>query len=255
MLLGGLALISAITLGLARLKPAAPPVERASLLFDTVKRGELVRQVRGNGTLVPQEIRWIPTISAGRVERILVLPGARVKADTVLVELSNPDLTQAEFDAESAVKTAEADEANLRVTLDSQNLTQQSAVASAHANYTNAEMDFEANENLAKDKLVPAITLKQSKVKAEELRSVLEIEEQRLKIGTNAAAAQLASQATKLDQLRGQLQLKRMQVQGLKIRAGVDGVLQRLGDLTNPLQEGQQLPPAPSWPAWPIRPV
>ena len=242
MLLGGLALISAITLGLARLKPAAPPVERASLLFDTVKRGELVRQVRGNGTLVPQEIRWIPTISAGRVERILVLPGARVKADTVLVELSNPDLTQAEFDAESAVKTAEADEANLRVTLDSQNLTQQSAVASAHANYTNAEMDFEANENLAKDKLVPAITLKQSKVKAEELRSVLEIEEQRLKIGTNAAAAQLASQATKLDQLRGQLQLKRMQVQGLKIRAGVDGVLQRLGDLTNPLQEGQQLP-------------
>jgi len=241
MVLGGLALITVITLGLARLKPAAPPVERGSLLFDTVKRGELVRQVRGNGTLVPQEIRWIPTISPGRVERILILPGARVKADTVLVELSNPDLTQAEFDAESAVKTAVADEANLRVTLESQKLTQRSAVASAHANYNNAKLDLEANENLSSN-LVPAIILKQSKVKAEELASVLEIEEERLKIGADAAAAQLVSQETKLAQLRGQLELKHRQVEGLRIRAGVDGVLQRLGDLTNPLQEGQQLP-------------
>ena len=239
--LGSLALISVITLGLARLKPAAPPVEKASLLFDTVKRGELVRQVRGNGTLVPQEIRWIPTISPGRVERILVLPGARVKADTVLVELSNPDLTQAEFDAESAVKTAVADEDNLRVTLDSQKLTQRSAVASALANYDNAKMDLEANENLSSN-LVPAITLKKSKVQAEELKSVLAIEEERLKISADAAAAQLVSQDTKLAQLRGALELKRRQVEGLKIRAGVDGVLQRLGDLTNPLQEGQQLP-------------
>jgi HlyD family secretion protein len=242
MLLGSLALISLITLALARLKPAAPPVERGSLLFDTVKRGQLLRQVRGNGTLVPQEIRWIPTISPGRVERILVLPGARVKADTVLVELSNPDLTQAAFDADSAVKMAEADTANLRVTLESQKLTQRSAVASAHANYNNAKLDLEANENLAKDKLVPAIILKQARVKAEEFASVLEIEEERLKISADAAAAQLAGQETKLTQLRGQLHLKRLQVEGLKIRAGVDGVLQRLGDLTNPLQEGQQLP-------------
>jgi HlyD family secretion protein len=239
--LGALALISLITLGLARLKPAAPPVERGSLLFDTVKRGPLLRQVRGNGTLVPQEIRWVPTISQGRVERIRVLPGARVKADTVLVELSNPDVTQAAFDAESAVKTAESDMANLRVTLDSQKLTQRSAVATAHANYNNAKLDLEANENLSKDHLVPAIILKQSRVKAEELTSVLEIEEERLKIGADAAAAQLAGQETKLAQLRGQLRLKRLQVEGLKIRAGVDGVLQRLGDLTNPLQEGQQL--------------
>ncbi len=241
MVLGGLALISLITVGLGRLKPAAPPVERGSLLFDTVKRGPLHREVRGNGTLVPQEIRWIPTISQGRVERILVLPGARVKADTVLVELSNPDVTQAAFDAESAVKTAEADEANLRVTLNSQKLTQRSAVASAHANYNSAKLDLEANENLAKDNLVPAIILKQSKVKAEELASVLDIEEERLKISADAAAAQLVSQEAKLAQLRGQLQLKRLQVEGLKIRAGVNGVLQRLGDLTNPLQEGQQL--------------
>src|SRR5215469_14506593 len=121
---GGLVAMVLITVGLAQLKPASPPVERTPLLFDTVKRGQLLRQVRGNGTLVPQEIRWIPTINQGRVERILILPGARVKADTVLVELSNPDVIQAEFDAKSLLKTAEADLANLRVQLNSQKLTQ-----------------------------------------------------------------------------------------------------------------------------------
>jgi len=241
-ILGSLAVISLITVGLAHLKPAAPPVERGSLLFDTVKRGQLLRQVRGNGTLVPQEIRWIPTINQGRVERIVVLPGARVKADTVLVELSNPDVTQAAFDAESLVKTAEADMANLRVQLDSQKLTQRSVVATARSNYSSAKLDLEVNEELTRAGLVPAITLKQSKAKAEELASLLEIEEERLKISADATAAQLTAQETKLAQLRGQLALKRLQVEALKIRAGVDGVLQRLGDLTNPLQEGQQLP-------------
>jgi len=240
--LGSLALITLITLGLAQLKPAAPAVERGSLLFDSVKRGQLLRQVRGNGTLVPQEIRWIPTINQGRVERILVLPGARVQADTVLVELSNPDVMQSAFDAESLVKTAEADLANLRVQLDSQKLTQRSAVATAQANYSSAKLDLEVNDELAKAGLIPAITLKQSKATAEELASLLEIEEERLKISADATAAQLVAQETKLTQLRGQLELKRQQVQALKIRAGVDGVLQRLGDLTNPLQEGEQLP-------------
>jgi HlyD family secretion protein len=238
----GLLVITLITVGLARLKPAAPPVERGSLLFDTVKRGQLLRQVRGNGTLVPQEIRWIPTINQGRVERIVVLPGARVKADTVLVILSNPDVTQAAFDAESMVKTSEADLANLRVQLESQKLTQRSAVATARSNYSSAKLDLEVNDQLASSGLVPAITLKQSKAKAEELANLLEIEEERLKISADAAAAQVAAQETKLTQLRGQLELKKLQVEALKIRSGVDGVLQRLGDLMNPLQEGQQLP-------------
>lgn len=241
MLLGGLGAITLITVGLAQLKPAAPPVERGSLLFDTVKRGQVLRQVRGNGTLVPQEIRWIPTINQGRVERILVLPGARVTKDTVLVELSNPEVTQAAFDAESLVKTSEADMANLRVTLDSQRLTQRSAVATAKSNYSAAKLDLEVNSELAKSGLVPGITLKQSQTKADELASLLEIEEERLKISADATAAQIVSQETKLAQLRGQLELKRQQVEALKIRAGVDGVLQRLGDLLNPLQEGEQL--------------
>ncbi len=241
-LMGCLGLISSITVGLARLKPAAPPVERGSLLFDRVKRGELLRQVLGNGTLVPQEIRWIPTVNQGRIERVCVLPGARVQKETILVELGNPEVTQAAFDAESMVKTAEADGTNLRVQLESQKLTQRAAVATARSNFNSAKLDLEVNEQLAKAGLIPAIALRQSKTKAEELGSLLEIEEERLKISADSATAQLGAQETKLAQLRGQLELKRHQVEALKIRSGVDGVLQRLGDSTNPLQEGQQLP-------------
>src|SRR5437660_5198890 len=238
----GLGALVVITIGLSRLKPAAPLVENP--WPDTVKRGEMLRQVRGNGTLVPEEILWIPTLSAGRVERILVLPGARVKADTVLVELSNPDVDQAAFDAESQLKGAEADMANLRVQLDSQKLTEEALVPMAQANYSGAKLDFEVNDELAKAGLVPALTLKQSKAKAEELAKLLEIEQQRLTISADAARAQLAVQDAKVAQLRAQLQLRRRQVEALKIRAGIDGALQKLGDAAaTTLQVGQQLAP------------
>jgi HlyD family secretion protein len=240
-LAAGAAALGLITLGLSRLQPAAPVVEKATLYFGTVERGEMLRQVRGNGTLVPEDIRWIPTINAGRVERILVLPGARVKADTVLVELSNPEVNQAAFDAGWQIKGAEADMANLRVQLDSQRLTQEAAVAGAEANCRDAQQDFEANEALSQSGLVPAITLKQSQAKAGEMARLQAIEQERLKISADAAKAQIAVQDAKVAQLRAQLELKRGQVDALKIRAGVDGVLQRLGDATNPLQVGQQL--------------
>src|SRR6266487_6517327 len=155
----GLTALVLITIGLSRLKPAAPLVENP--WPDTVKKGEMLRQVRGNGTLVPEEILWIPTLNAGRVERILVLPGAAVKADTVLVELSNPDVDQAAFDAEWQLKGAEAEQANLRVQLDTQRLNQQSAVAIARADYNSAKLDFEVNDELSKVGLVPGLTLKQ----------------------------------------------------------------------------------------------
>src|SRR5262249_51975429 len=151
----------------------------------------------------------------------------------VLVELSNPDVTQAAFDADSVVKTSEADLTNLKVQLNSQKLTQRSAVATAQANYSSAKLDLEVNEELTKSGLIPAITLKQSKAKADELASLLEIEQERLRITDDASTAQIAAQETKLAQLRGQLELKRQQVEALKIRPGVDGVLQRLGDLAN----------------------
>jgi HlyD family secretion protein len=238
---GGIVLLALVTCGLARLQPAAPLVEKSSVWTDTVKRGEMLREVRGNGTLVPEDIRSIPTLNAGRVERIQVLPGARVNADTILVELINPEVTQAAFDSEWQLKGEEAELANLRVQLQSDKLTQQKAVASAEADYSSAQLDYEVDQALDKSGLEPAVTLKQAKTKAEELAKLLDIERKRLDGFDASARAQLDVRDAKVSQLRAQLELKRTQVEALKIRAGMDGVLQRLGDSTNPLQLGQQL--------------
>jgi len=235
----GLGLVALITIGLARLKPAAPTVDGA-IWSDSVKRGPFLRTVRGNGTLLPEDIRWIPTMNQARVERILVQPGATVKADTVLVELSNPEVEQAAFDAEWQLKAAEAEHANLRVQLESQRLNQKAAATVAQANFSNARLETEVNETLAKDGLVPAITLKQARAKMEELGKISEVEDERYRIIADATQAQLAVQSAKVEQLRAQMKLKQKLVDALKIRAGLDGVLQRIGD-TAELQRGQQL--------------
>jgi Multidrug resistance efflux pump len=200
----------------------------------------MLRQVHGNGTLVPEEIRWIPAANAGRIESILVLPGARVNADTVLLELSNPELDQAAFDAEWALKAAEAELANLKVTLESQRLNQVAAAATVASELNLAELDAVADEKLAKDGLVAELTAKRSRAKAEELRGRYEIEKKRLEIGSEAIAAQLSVQGAKVEQMRASLNLKKHQVDSLKVRAGIFGVLQRLGDAL-PLQVGQQV--------------
>ncbi len=231
-----------VTVALSRLEPAAPSVDRAQVFVDTVKRGQMLRQVRGNGTLIPEDVLWIPTINQGRVSRILVLPGAAVKADTVLVELLNPEVSQAAFDAEWQLKGADAELKNLRVQLQATHLSQQAAVASAQANCNNARLEYEANDELAKGGLVPQIVLKQSRARAEELAKLLEIEQERLKIQAEAAQAQLRVQEARVEQFRAQLELKRQHADALRIRAGFDGVLQKLGD-TATLQVGQQLPP------------
>jgi HlyD family secretion protein len=233
--------LALVTLGLSRLKPAAPRVEKSSIWMDTVKRGEMLRQVRGNGTLVPEDIRWIPTLNAGRVEQILVLPGAAVQSNTVLVELSNPAVAQAAFDAEWELKAAEAELTNLTVQLSAHQLTQQASVASAQANYASAKLELEITEDLATSGIAAAVTLKQARSKVDELSKLLEIEQERLKLNPDSARAQLAVQEAKVAQLRAQLELKRMQAEALKVRAGMDGILQRLGNLENPLQVGQQL--------------
>jgi HlyD family secretion protein len=238
-----LAVLAVLLLGLTQLKPLGPKVDKLSVWMDTVKRGEMLRQVRGSGVLVPEDIRWIPSLNAGRVERILVLPGARVQADTVLVELSNADVEQAAFDAEWQLKGAEADLANLRVQLASQKLIQEASVASAEANYAAARLDLEVNEELSKSKLVPALTVKQSKARCEELSKLLEVERARLKLHPESAQAQLAVQEARGAQLRAQLELRRRQVRALKVCAGMEGVLQRLGDTANSLQVGQQVGP------------
>jgi HlyD family secretion protein len=235
-----LLVLAGTTLGLSNLKPAAPSVERAQVWLDTVKRGDMVRQVRGTGLLVPEQALWIPAVCAGRVQNILVLPGSAVKADSILVELSNPEVEQAVFNAEWQLKAAEAELANLKVQLKSQHLTQEATVANSRSLANSARLDADVNDALATNGLVPAITVRQSRSKAEDALRLLEIETERLKISAEAAIAQQAVQEAKVEQLRAELQLKRRQAESLKVRAGIDGVLQKLGD-TVPLQVGQQL--------------
>src|SRR5580658_83530 len=194
----GIIAVALTTFGLSRLQPAAPSVDKAGLFMDTVKRGEMLRQVRGSGTLVPEDIRWIPTENAGRVERILVLPGARVKADTVLVELSNPELDQAGFDLEWQLKGAEADLANLRVDIKTGELSERKAVAAAEADYSDAKLNFDVQNELAKAGISPAITFTQAKTKAEELSKLLDIEKQQLDAFADAAKARLDAQNAKI---------------------------------------------------------
>lgn len=236
--LGGLAVAAAITLGLARLKPAAPAVERGTVWVDTVKRGPMLRQVRGLGTLVPEEIRWIPAITEGRVERILVKPGTMVKRDTVLLELSNPELDLQALDADWQLKAAEAEYINLKVRLESQLLDQQAGTATIQAQWHQARLQADADEELAKSGLVSDLTMKISQSRTEELANRLEIERKRLDISTESVKTQLAVQEARLEQLRALARLKRGQVEGLRVRAGIEGVLQQM-----PVEVGQRIAP------------
>src|ERR1700688_783241 len=169
-----------ITLGGSRLKPAAPSVERATVWIDTVKRGPMVRDVRGVGTLVPEDIRWIPATTVGRVENIRLRPGTVVAADNVIVELSNPELEQEWQDARLKLAAADAGLTNLRVQLRNDLLQQQASTASSEAEYKKAAMQAEANDQLAAKGLVSAITLRQSKLDADQLAARYEIAGQQL---------------------------------------------------------------------------
>lgn len=235
-----LATLAGVTVGLSRLKPAAPRVDRQAVYTDTVKRGEMLRQVRGNGTLVPEEVNWIPAITAGRVERIRVLPGAEVSADTILVELTNPEVEHAAFEAEWQLKAAEAQLSKLRAQLETDRLSQEAQAAQLRAECSVAKLDAQADAELAADKLVDRLTALRSQTKAEQLVIRCDLEEKRLEILRNSQEAQLAAQQAELERLRAVLELRRTQQARLKVRSGIDGVLQRLGD-RDTLQVGQQL--------------
>ena len=235
---GAVALVVLVTIGLSRLEPAAPSVEKATVLVDTVKRGLMLRQVRGSGSLVPEEIRWIPATTEGRVERILTLPGRVVKSDTVLLELSNAELVVTAQDAESEMKAAEAEYKNLKVQLQSALLTEQAAAAAIQADYRQASLQAEADALLAKDGLVAEITQKVSRLRADELKSRAEMEQKRLEISSEAAEAQLAVQQARVERQRAAYRLRLSQVESLKVRAGVEGVLQQI-----PVEVGQRVAP------------
>lgn len=232
---GGLALLL-VTLGLSRLKPAAPGVERSGVLIDTVKRGPMLREVRGLGTLVPEDVRWIPAAAEGRVERILIYPGSMVKADSVILELSNPELELQALDAESQARSAEASYTELKVRLQSQQLDQKAAAARVQADYEQAKMQADTNSELARQGLIADLTRKLSDVAARELSNRNSIEQERLAIASEAVQAQLAVQRALVEQRRAEARLRRSQVQALAIRPGIAGMLQQV-----PVEQGQRV--------------
>ena len=227
-----------ITLGLSRLKPAAPSVDRGTLVIDTVKRGGMLRQVRGLGTLVPEDFRWIPAATEGRVERIVVQPGSTVTPDTVILELSNPELEMQALDAESQVRAAEAQAAELKVRLESQHLDQEAAAASVQADYAQAKMRADTDQQLAEQGLVADLNRKLSKVTADQLENRNRIEQKRLAIAGDSIKAQLLGMQAQVEQKRVLARLRRNQVKALAVRAGIGGMLQQV-----PVEYGQRVSP------------
>jgi HlyD family secretion protein len=232
---GALALIL-ITVALSHLKPAVPSVDRSTVWIDTVKRGPMVREVRGLGTLVPEEIRWIPANTEGRVEKIVVRPGTHVKADTVILELSSPELEQAAHEAESKLKAAEAEFTTLEAKLQRDLLDQESNTARVHSEYEQARMESETNEQLKKNGLVAELQYKTAQVKAAELANRDGIEQKRLTFARESISPQLASKQAEVDQVKAAAQLKIDQVEALHVKAGMNGVLQQM-----PVDVGQRV--------------
>ena len=235
---GGAIALTLITLGLSRLKPAPPSVERATVWIDTVKRGEMLRQVRGVGTLVPEVIRWIPAATDGRVDRIVLQPGSAVSPDSVVLELSNPELTLAVEDTESQAKIARAQLTELRVRLAGQRLDQQAVLARTESQNNQARLKADASEQLGRQGLVSAIDLKIATESAREASEQLRIERERQASMKETVEAQLAAKALEVEQREAFARLKRSQLDGLRVRAGLKGVLQLV-----PVEVGEHVVP------------
>jgi len=234
----GLLVVGVISVGLSRLKPAAPTVERAVVWPDTVKRGNIMRQVRGLGTLTPEDIRWIPATTQGRVERIILRPGTQVKADSVILELTNPTLEQQLQDAGLKLQASIAGLENLKVQLNNDLLQTRATAANIEADYNKAKMQAQMNEALARDQLVSTLVLQQSKTDADSLAVRSQIAKEQLASKAESTRAQLAVQQSLVDQARAVLQLTRQQRDELKVRAGLEGTLQLV-----PVEVGQQVAP------------
>jgi HlyD family secretion protein len=225
-----------ITVGVSRLKPAAPSVDRAAVWIDTVKRGPMLRLVRGSGTLVPEDIQWMNTTTSGRVERILLRPGAIVTPGSVILELSNPELQQSVTEAQLAYQSAQANFNNRKTELESQLLSQQADTAGVKSQYEDAVLQLEAQEKLYKDGLVSEIQVKQFRSREAELKNRLSIAEQRLKMAREGVKSQLAPQDAAVDQSRASYQLRVSQLENLRVKSNMHGVLQQV-----PVEVGAQV--------------
>jgi HlyD family secretion protein len=234
LVLGGLAFF------VTRLKPAAPTVDRATVWTDTVKRGPLLRQVRGPGTLVPREdrIRLIPAETEATVVRIRVLPGAKVEPNTLLMELVDPQVQEELLDAQLQLKAAQADLANIRAKLQSDLMTQKAAAATVGADYSQAKLQAQTDKSLYDLGVISGLTYSASKGKADELTTRDGLEKQRLTLNEKAIETQIAVQQTKVQQAQALLALKQKQQDALSVRAGISGVLVDL-----PHQVGEHVEP------------
>jgi HlyD family secretion protein len=227
-----------VTVGLSRMKPAAPSVDRGTLWIDTVKRGEMLRQVHGIGTLVPEEVRWIPATSDGIIEQRRVRAGDTVRPDTVILVMSNPDVLQRAADAQLQLKGAEADLASLRASLQNDILNQQAMQSNTEAEYNKAKLDYEANQELAKDGLIADLILRKSQVTVQELASKTETEKKKIEGIGKVNDARIGAQQARVDQLRVVWELRKKQLDELSVRAGIAGVVQQV-----PVEAGQRVMP------------
>jgi HlyD family secretion protein len=232
--------VAAVSVGVSRLKPAAPTVERGTVWTDTVKRGSMLRQVRGLGTLVPSQesVRQIPAETEATVVRIHLLPGSQVKADTILLDMSNPQTEQAAVDAQLQLKAAEAEYQNLRVKLESDLMNQKAGAATVHDDDAQAQRQAQTDKALFELGVISGMAYKTSKDKADELTTRNDLENQVLAANQRAIESQMAEQQAKVDQMKTLYQLKQKQLDALRVRAGIDGVLVDL-----PLQVGQHVLP------------
>jgi len=230
----------AFSVGVSRLKPAAPTVERGTVWTDTVKRGPMLRQVRGLGTLVPirEAVRQIPAETEATVVRIDMLPGSQVKATTILLTMSNPQTEQAAVDAQLQLKAAEAEYQNLRVKLESDLMNQKAGAATVHTDLAQAQRQADSDKALFELGVISGLAYKSSRGKADELATRNDLETQRLAANQRAIESQMAQQQAKVDEMRTLAQLKQKQLDALKVKAGIAGVLVDL-----PLQVGQHVLP------------
>ena len=231
-------LVVGVSIGLSRLRPAAPSVDKATIWTDEVKRGPMLREVHGLGILVPEDIRWVAAQTEAHVDKWVLRPPAIVKPDSIIMELSDPTVQKDAVDAEYQLKGAEADYNNLKVQVNSDLMSQKANEASVRSDYEQARIQHDSDEKLAQEGLTSRLIEQQSRVKSQQLAIRAQLESERTKIATDSATARLAAQQAKVEQMKALYQLKRSQLEALHVRAGIDGVLQLL-----PVEVGQHVTP------------
>jgi HlyD family secretion protein len=237
-IIGGIVVlgVGALSIAVFNLKPAAPSVPRGQLWFGKVVRGSMVREVRGAGTLVPEEIRWIPATTSGRVERIVLRPGAQLKPGSVILVLNNPDLQQSAANAKLQLKSAQASLENLKSSMRTSRAQQEAAVSNAESAYNVANGELEANKKLAAEGIVPDLTIKRLEAQLNQAKNTLELAKKNLAIAIEAESSQMAPQEATVNQQKAVVEQFERQLDDLQVKSTMTGVLQLIG-----VEEGQQV--------------